>query len=188
MKISWSDWNNLNQLHSLSFVCGYCGDRVGSSHGYFHTVRGANIYICTGCGLPTLFSSDGQFPGAIIGRSVDKLPVDVERIYEEMRDSHKNGNYTAVQLLGRKMIMHLAVSSTKAKEGDTFVHYIDHLKAAGFVPPTAGKSIDSIRDLGNEKNHEIKLGSIEQSERILKFVELLLTFMFEYSDDKGAGK
>ncbi len=187
MKCLWSEWNNLSNLGSKSYICGHCGDKIGSSHGYFNTC-GAHIYICTNCGFPTLFYKGEQIPGPLLGRDVNLLPSDVQEVYKELRDSLKNSNHTAVQLLGRKLIMHLAVDKAGAKEGDTFLNYVDHLKKSGYIPPTAGAWIELIKKIGNDANHEIILGSQEQSEKIVKFIEILLIFMYELSEQVQSDK
>lgn len=79
--------------------------------------------------------------------------------------------------------MHLAVSVAGAGEGETFVSYINHLKTKGYVPPNGEKWIEKVRELGNEKNHELKIGNQEEAARILKFIEILLIFIYEFSED-----
>jgi len=39
--------------------------------------------------------------------------------------------------------------------------------------------VDSIRKLGNEANHKIKFKTPKEAERILKFTEMLLRFIYE---------
>lgn len=181
--INWKTWKQLSEVPSKTFICGFCGDKVGSSHGYSHQNHpNVRIYICTGCGTPTFFDLEGaQHPGPLMGRNIDKLPDDVSEVYDEIRDSIKQTNYLAAVLLGRKLIMHLAVDVAEAKEGETFVAYIDHLDKAGYIPPNGKQWIKLLKDLGNEKNHELKLGNKDEAEKILKFIEVLLIFMYEFS-------
>lgn len=182
----WNEWQQLLDLPPKEYTCGFCGKEIGTNHGYFHRSRSdlTNIYICTNCGSPTFFDRGGnQHPGPLLGRNIEKLPPDVAGIYREIRESIKDSNYTAAQLLGRKLIMHLAVDVAEAKEGETFVQYIDHLKNAGYVPPNEKAWIDYIKKLGNEKNHEIKIGTVEESSKILKFIEVLLIFIYEFAQE-----
>jgi hypothetical protein len=37
--------------------------------------------------------------------------------------------------------------------------------------------------LGNEKNHEIKIGTKDEAAKILKFIEALLIFMYEFLEE-----
>jgi len=179
--MKWDYWENLSNLESIGFVCGFCGYRVGSHVGYkYETDSSANIYICTNCGAPSFFHGNMQIPGPLLGKAVESLPPAVEQIYKELRNSLKNGIYTAALLLGRKLIMHLAVDIARAKEGEYFMSYIDHLKDSGYIPPNGDKILEYIKNLGNEKNHEIKVGEKEEAEKILRFVEGLLIFIYEF--------
>lgn len=183
MKFDWQNWNQLSNLSSISYICGFCGDRVGSASGYFNMHNSARIFICTNCGCPSFFFEGNQYPGPLIGRDIQNLPPDISEVYRELRDSIKNADYTAAQLLGRKLIMHLAVNVAGAKEGDTFINYVTHLKNAGYVPPNSDSALEYMRTLGNETNHEIKIGTKEQAEKIIKFVEMLLIFMYELPNE-----
>lgn len=182
----WNGWQRLSDLDSKEYTCGFCGKEAGTNHGYFHQGSGplTKIYICTFCGKPTFFDEQGnQHPGPLLGRNIEKLPPDIAEIYREIRESIKDLNYTAAQLLGRKLVMHLAVDVAKAKEGETFVQYVDHLKSAGYVPPNGDAWINYVKKLGNEKNHEIKIGTAEESSKILKFIEVLLIFIYEFAQE-----
>lgn len=189
-KFNWSSWNNLNNVHPKSYICGFCGDKIGTTHGYYSNENSQNliIYICTSCGQPSFFNGfDGiQTPGPLLGRDINKLPTDISVIYNEIRSSIKEGNNTSAVLLARKLIMHLAVDKAGAKEGETFVEYINHLKSSGYIPPKSNSWLEKIKNDGNEKNHELKLSTSEESETHLKFIELLLSFMYEYSTDDEA--
>lgn len=196
-KIKWSEWQHLGDYSPKEFVCGYCGKNVASSKGYFHHAQDSNgysfIYICTNCGGPTYFHRGKlQFPGPLMGRDIKHLPEDIEIIYKEMRDDMKNSAYTSVLLIGRKLIMHLAVDVAGSLEKANFVDYIEHLKKSGYVPPQADKWLEFMRKQGGDKNHQIQIGSQEEAEKIIKFVEILLLFMYEFPqempDDKTEEK
>ncbi|MFH1508571.1 MAG: DUF4145 domain-containing protein [bacterium] len=119
----------------------------------------------------------------MLGRDIKHLPEDIEKIYKELRNDVKNTSYTSAILLGRKLLMHLAVEKASAKEGQKFVQYIKHLKSSGFVPPNGDKLLKFIKDLGNEKNHEIKEGFQEEANKMIKFIEILLIVMYEMTGD-----
>jgi len=182
IKIKWSDWHQYLNLEPKEYICGYCGHRVASTFGYIYNSNfiDAHIYICTNCGIPTFFYKTEQYPGSIVGKNIESLPRDVEQIYQEIRDSIKNNSYTSALLLGRKLIMHLAVNIAKAKEGEAFVTYVEYLKNSGYIPPNGDKILNYIKDLGNEKNHEIKIGKKEEAQKILQFIEGLLIFIYEF--------
>jgi hypothetical protein len=185
--MKWDGWQQLANLNAEEFTCGYCGKEIGTNHGYYYNSSNPyiKIYICTNCGSPTFFDEHNiQHPGAFLGRNIEKLPNDISEIYQEIRESIKCSSYTAAILLGRKLIMHLAVNVANAKEGKTFVEYIDDLKSAGYVPPNGEFWINNIKKLGNEKNHEIKIGTSDEATKILKFIEILLIFVYEFSQEK----
>lgn len=181
MKISWENWKDYKTIPPKEFICGFCANKIGSNIGFFHSQDvNARIYICSNCGLPNFFYVNKQYPGPLMGREIKNLPDDVKEVYFEIKESIKNRCFTAALLLGRKLIMHLAVNIAKAKEGENFTDYIDYLQKSGYIPPNANKWLDYIRSLGNEKNHEIKMGNSEEVEKILKFVEVLLIFIYEF--------
>lgn len=152
MKVNWQRWQNQHNIDPKDFTCGYCGKNVGSHTGYFNESNSTTkIYICTFCGMPTLFFENRQYPGPLLGRTIQNLPEDVEQVYKEMREANKNSSFTAVSLLGRKLTMHLAVNVAGAKEGEKFVQYVEHLKKSGYIPPNGDKILEYIKNLGNEK-------------------------------------
>lgn len=184
MKVDWQRWQNTNNIDPQDFICGYCGRNVGSHTGYFNNSNpNTKIYICPFCGMPTLFYQNKQYPGPLLGRNIENLPSGVAEIYRELKDTNKNSSFTAVSLLGRKLIMHLAVNVARAKEGEKFVQYVEYLKKSGYIPPNGDKILKYIKDLGNEKNHEIKIGTKEEAEKIIKFIEALLIFMYEFPSE-----
>lgn len=188
IKFHLSSWSSLNDIGPKSFICGFCGDKVASRQGYFNNSFSAiaTLYICSSCGWPTFFDTQSnQYPGPILGRNISHLPEDIKIVYNEIRDDIKNGSYTSAILLGRKLIMHLAVDVAKAPEGESFVKYINHLKTSGYVPPNSEKWLEYMKDMGNEKNHEIKIGEKEEAEKIIKFIEILLIFVYEFTKEIG---
>lgn len=183
IKTSWTGWVHHESLESKQFICGYCGKDVGAHMGYRHSRdHHAKSYLCPNCGLPTLFYGEYQSPGPLIGREILGLPEDIKSVYKEMRSTIKNDDYTSTALLGRKLIMHIAVEAG-AKEGDNFKSYIDFLAQKHYVPPKADRLLEFVRGLGNEKNHEIKLGTAEEAQKIIKFIESLLYFVYELESE-----
>jgi hypothetical protein len=77
------------------------------------------------------------------------------------------------------MLMNIAVQEG-AKEGQKFIDYVDHLSAKGFVPPNGKHWVDHIRKRGNEATHEIALMSDTDAKELVRFVEMLLRFIYEF--------
>jgi Domain of unknown function (DUF4145) len=50
----------------------------------------------------------------------------------------------------------------------------------GFVSPNATKWVDHIRQKGNDATHKIALMARDDAEKVLRFVEMILLFLYEY--------
>jgi hypothetical protein len=182
--MSWN-WNSTTRLQSRSYACGYCGNKVGPHEGYFASYSGGSIqrfvYLCPSCGSPTFFDEfDKQTPSVRIGNDVEGISdAGVAALYKQARDCTSLEAYTASTLLCRKILMNLAVQHGD-KPGKSFVEYIEYLDAKGYVPPNGKVWVDQIRTKGNEATHEIRLIEEAEASQILKFVEMLLKFIYEF--------
>jgi DNA-directed RNA polymerase subunit RPC12/RpoP len=176
-------WNNREEIDALSYICGYCGNKVASASGYKaynpNVQIVAKIYICPHCSKPTYYKDASQIPGVRPGNDVENLPVDIKSIYEESRDCIATSSFTASVLLSRKLLMNIGVS-LGAKEGESFVSYIDYLFAKGYIPPNGKEWVHHIRKKGNEANHEIKLMTNDDAVELVQFSEMLLKFIYEF--------
>ncbi len=173
------NWRDVKNLPSVAFTCGHCGNRVATPIGYECDPSSCALRICPHCRRPTYFEPGKQFPGVAPGVDVANVPADVNGLYQEARNAVAIGSYTAAVLCCRKLLMHLAVTQG-AKPGDSFVSYVDHLAAQGYVPPHGKAWVDHIRKKGNEANHEIRVMTREDAEELIVFAEMLLKFMFEF--------
>ena len=173
-------WQNLNGIPPRQYVCGYCGYNVASDKGYYTgSSPQAFSYVCPNCTNPTYFDQGKQVPGTAPGNEVKHLPDDVAALYREARNSVSVGANTAAVLACRKLLMNLAVAQG-AKEGESFLAYVEHLAQKGFVPPNGRGWVDHIRAKGNEANHEIKLMSSADANDLISFSEMLLKFIYEF--------
>jgi len=182
-------WDDLEDLHSRSYTCGHCNHLVSSdkglgisdaSSGRNRDLNYRGLYICPSCQGPTFFDpSHRQFPGVMIGENVKHLPVDIDLLYKEARNSFSVGSYTATVLLARKMLMNIAVNFG-AKEDQSFVFYVDYLSQEGYINASNKGWVDYIRRQGNLATHKIELKEAEEASNILKFTELLLKTNYEY--------
>lgn len=179
------EWKQSTTMPSKSYECGYCGNSLASNKGY--STQGqtpaASIYICHHCGQPTYFNIGGkQYPGPAFGRAVSHLPSEeVKVLYREARDCMKVDACTAAVMCCRKLLMNIAVAEG-AKEGQTFVEYINYLQAQGFMTGKTRDWVEHIRRKGNEANHEIKVMQRKDAEQLITFVETFLRTNYEFPE------
>ncbi|HOW50458.1 MAG TPA: DUF4145 domain-containing protein [bacterium] len=173
----------MGEVTSHQYICGYCGNKVASSQGYHtqDTPGGlfAYVYVCPHCKKPSFIHAHVQIPGVVPGNDVDHLPEDIAALYREARNAVSIGANTAAVLACRKLLMNIAVSK-KAKEGESFISYIDYLANEGYIPPNGRDWVDHIRSKGNEATHEIKLMGKDDAEDLISFAEMLLKFIYEF--------
>ena len=74
--------------------------------------------------------------------------------------------------------MNIAVSEG-AKEGKSFVDYVNYLNDNNYIPPKGKAWVETIRKLGNEANHSIDFKTTDEAKLILTFTEMLLKFIYE---------
>ena len=175
-------WNT-DSMYPSSYRCAYCGDHVTSEKGlritYLLYEWKGGVYICPNCSYPTYKYKDEQVPLPRFGEQIKHLPDEVEKIYEEARDSFSVGAYTAVMLLCRKLLMHVAVD-LGADENKKFIDYVNYFETEGYISKNAKPWVDKIRKLGNEANHEIMIGNREDAKKIIEFSAMLLKTNYEY--------
>jgi uncharacterized protein DUF4145 len=176
-------WPNAQSVASAQWKCGYCNREVASNQGLNASPNAGAapvIRFCSFCNGPTFFSYDGRdySPGALPGRTVDHVPAELNALFTEAREATAGGAYTAAVLTCRKILMHIAVEK-KAKEGLTFLDYVNHLAASGYVPPDGKVWVDYIRKRGNEANHQIVLMDRIDAVALVGFVEMLLRLIYE---------
>jgi uncharacterized protein DUF4145 len=174
------------------FTCGHCG-RDGSAAVLASMGPNGNMVRwlqCPTCGEGSV-EADGVssylYPGVAPGPSLEGLPNEVEAAYEETRRCMSVNAYTACEGLCRKILMHVAVEKG-AKEGDSFVSYVNHLEKSGYVTPPMKPWVDLIRQHGNEAQHLISPSDKTRAEATLMFTaELLrLTYEMDYMSKKYA--
>jgi hypothetical protein len=117
-------------------------------------------------------------PGAAPGAQIAGLPEDVAAAYAEARASASVGAWTGVEMLCRKILMHVAVDKG-AEEGKSFVSYLDYLESQGYVPAVMREWVDFIRTHGNEATHEIPSVPADRGAGTFVFTEQLLKSTYE---------
>lgn len=180
-------WHQTQNLESKDYTCGYCGKPLASNVAYRRGSDSegnggttATIYICHHCRKPTFFEGALQVPGIRTGNDVAGIDdSNVEKLYDEIRDTFSKNAFTAAVLACRKLLMHVAVSKG-AGEGQSFMEYVEYLSSKGYVPPDAKSWVDHIRTKGNEANHEIVIMTEEEAKDLIAFVEMLLKLIYEF--------
>lgn len=181
-----ANWRSLQTLPTVSYICGFCGDKVSSEKGYKVGKHGDGsgeqigaLHICPNCQGPTFFTpKNEQLPGHAFGNSVSHVPDDLNFLYEEARRCASNNCYTASVLVCRKILMNIAVEQG-ADEGKRFIEYVNYLSDEGYIPPNGKHWVDH-RKKGNEANHEIRLMDNNDAGELIIFIEMLLKFIYEF--------
>ena len=180
-----SEWRNPETLISLSFVCWNCNNNVASDKGY-QTPDGNSkkrIYICPHCKAPNVFDVNGKaILSPLLGKEIKKLPENIMNVYEEVRKCIQSNCFTGAVMLMRKIIMNVAVHEG-AEKNKSFAEYINYLCDNGIVHKKSKNKADSVRELGNNANHEIENRTQEEAQNCFEFIELLLMANYEFADE-----
>ena len=190
-----SNWQGSQTVEQRQFTCGHsgCGREVASNIGWFCTNPNTGmpegyLYICPMCHYTTLFDDSvapaAQIPGVSFGKVVEHLPEDIDDLYGEIRKATSARAYTSAVLSCRKILMHIAVEKGAA-ENKAFAFYIKYLADNHYAPPGSEAWVTKIKDSGNEANHEIKIMTKDEAEELVNFVQMLLTFIYEFPKKIG---
>lgn len=182
-------FRQLGTVDPVTYTCGWCGSLVGSASGADPFIpsgeRAGLLRLCPNCGYPSFQDVSGNWTPAVpYGETVANLPDDIAELYGEARDCVSIGANHAAVMVGRKVLMHVAVQNG-AEEGKGFVEYVDYLEANNLVPPGTRAWVDEIRQVGNDANHEIFEISVEEAKGVVDFVTMLLKLLYEFPA-KGA--
>lgn len=185
-KFSNYNWMHPRGIAARRLDCWNCSTHVSSDRGFCtsNAPNSASIYICPGCNAPNCFD-DLKRPiiNPLIGKDVEKLPDNIQAVYDEIRKTLVAECFTASIMLMRKLIMNIAVDNG-AKEGQKYFWYVNYLYDKNFIPVKTKRMLDKIRNFGNEANHEIEKKERNDAEYFLKFIEILLITSYEYADQE----
>lgn len=172
----------------FGYTCGHCGTQVsGAVIAIVGRAQGGAIrwLQCSKCHDASVQSDSGAFhPGVAFGPPIEGLPAEVAEAYEEARRCMSVNAFTAAEALCRKILMHVAVDKG-AKEGDTFVSYIDHLAKQGYVTPPMKEWVNLIKKHGNEANHRLEPPERQRAEGTVYFTAQLLRTVYEMAHLAG---
>lgn len=104
-------------------------------------------------------------------------PANLRDLYEEAAKSYAAEAYTATAMLCRKLLMACACDKGDTP-GKNFTDYVDYLTTIVLPYQAAKDSIDAIRDIGNQANHEIKFVAKQEAARAMSIVTYLLTTIY----------
>lgn len=182
--IDAEDWESSQKVGSRNYICGYCGQQVGSNRGYALKYHSSNyaIYLCPYCGRPSYMENGIMTPGSAYGQPISNLPDTVQSLYDEARKSYQVGAFTGVILICRKILANVAVFYG-AKDGQRFVKYVDYLVDNGYVPQKSRDWVDKIRLEGNSATHNHTAKNKDDAQRILDFAQMLLLINFKFNSD-----
>jgi hypothetical protein len=172
-------WHNTGNIASKEYKCGFCGYIVASVTGYHGGDNQNIIYLCPHCNKPSYFGNGFRVPGIAPGNEVEHIPENIESLYREARNCVSVSANTSAVLACRKLLMNIAVEQG-AKEGESFLKYVDFLASSGYVPPNGKGWVDHIRKKGNEATHEIKIMVEADAVELISFAEMLLKFIYEF--------
>lgn len=181
-RVSFDQWRR--EGTAIKYRCGWCGSLVSSQVGGSFSPAAGYLRLCPDCGYPSYIDESNVTPEVAYGDAVLHLPEQLEVLYEEARTCVSAGAHHAAVMVGRKILMHIAVEQG-APTGEGFVKYVDYLVTKNLVPPGTKDWVDEIRQIGNDANHEIFEIEEGEAKATVDFVEMLLRLLYEYPA-KGA--
>lgn len=69
-----------------------------------------------------------------------------------------------------------------AKDGESFVNYVDYLSSNGYIAEKSKRWVDEIRKEGNSATHNKASKNKKDATKILRFLEMLLLINYEFND------
>ncbi|NMM31415.1 MAG: DUF4145 domain-containing protein [Cellulomonas sp.] len=162
----------------LEFTCGICGTAINGA--VIATARDLPVkwIRCVKCQFGSVVNGSVQSPAPERGESVDGLPDGIGAVYGEARRCLGVAAYSAVDLLCRKLLMHVAMDKGAARSL-TFGQYLDHLQQIGYITPPLMPWVDHIRKRGNLATHELPTPSEDEAEDTLAFTAQMLRLVYE---------
>ena len=186
------NWRGPVHIHAQQWRCAYCDRDVASNWGWSGRELMGDpegdpdalyydyyyVPICPQCSLPTFLFPRADIVAARSDDALEHLPNDVAALYYEARACTTVNAHTGAMLLGRQLLMHIAVAQ-EAEPHKTFAYYVDYLSDRGVVSAGMRDSVKEIRELGDETDHALVAASREQAEALLTFVAMLLKAVYE---------
>lgn len=168
-----------------TYTCGHCDTKVSGAvianydwqQSLGHTQE-CQWLLCPHCVRPSAKFNHHLYPGTKFGPVIKGLPKEVQASYEEARRCMEVNAYTAAELICRKILMHVAADKG-AKEGQSFVKYLDYLATSGYVTTPMKGWVDLIRTHGNTSTHKLESPEKERAQSTVMFTAELLRLVYE---------
>lgn len=146
--------------------------------------EGPRWFLCPACRKASVWQDGRVQPGSRPLRTPGGLPADDAAVWEEIRSCLGIGAYTATVMLCRKLLLHVAVEKGLPKKdarnrAPGYMEAVKHLQQVGVITAGMRSWIDSIKDIGNEANHEVAPTSGEQARSVATCTEQLLILAYE---------
>lgn len=176
-------------FESIPYRCAGCGStthgRVIAKAIYAGQAydRGTIYWCLCVCGQPTIgrYSDTNktfhQHPRAIEFVPGDKWPADVTRLYAEAALCFSASAFTAAAMLCRKILMVCAVDKGDGPDRK-FIQYVDFITTKILVLPQAKTSIDKIRNIGNDANHDVAFVEKKDARMAMEIINYMLTTIY----------
>jgi hypothetical protein len=176
---------NTKALHARHYECGACGR---STHGRVlaslapSASREITWAICS-CEKqePTILIKKlgvtTQWPAPKEFSAGEKWPTALAKLFEEATAAYAAGAYTASAMVARKILMACACDKGDV-DGKTFVQYVDFITTTVLSFADAKTSIDAIRSIGNDANHDIAFVDRPNARRALNIIRYMLDAIY----------
>jgi hypothetical protein len=145
-------------------------------------------FYCLNCRRGSVANEDffGRrvHPGRKTLPTPDHVPQAEQALWEEIRSCLSVSAHTAVAMLCRKMLLHLAhthdvANKPNATPPTNFLAAVDYLKNNNLIPVQFHDWVDKVRKVGNEANHELPQITQQDAEDIALFTHQLLVTLYE---------
>src|SRR5205807_8779544 len=138
------------------------------------------MFCACACGGPTalvILDKDGtilkQAPAPLQFKPNALWPTSLSKLFEEASSAYAAGAMTACAMVCRKILMACACEQGDA-DGQSFAHYVDYITNTVLTYPKAKASIDQIRQVGNDANHDITFVEKADAEKAMRTITYLL--------------
>ncbi len=170
--------------------CPYCGHEhalvvAAQTDGNYEQAPDLTTWFrCVAC-KAGFVAQDGVIqPAPIPLRTPDGMPTDEVAVWDEVRACLGIGASTAVVMLCRKLLLHIAVTHGLASTNSRgyapgFAECVQHLQDEGVVTSRMKAWVDRIKEIGNDANHTLVPITKEQAFDVATFMEQLLILAYE---------